>query len=68
MHTLKTETGWVANVNGDFSGDVRLSHEEKGVDVTLPFDVLKSLVAEYVRREKITRLEEASLDQMCGIE
>lgn len=67
MHTMKTETGWTAHFNGDFSGDVRLSNEKKSVDVTLPFDVLRWLVVEYVRRERIERLEGAYADEILGV-
>lgn len=67
MHTLTRPDGWTANFNGDFSGDVRLSNERKAVDVTLPFDVLKALVAEYLRRERVSRLEQASPDELLGL-
>lgn len=67
MHTMKTETGWTAHFDGDFSGDVQLSNEEKSVDVTLPFHVLKSIVVEYIRRERIARLEQALPCEILGL-
>lgn len=67
MHTLKTETGWTAHFNGDFSGDVRLSNEKKSVDVTLPFEVLEALVVEYIRHERIARLEQATPCEILGL-
>jgi len=72
MHTFIHEgTGVVFNHNGDFTGEVRISgaivirdEEPVGPYVTVEFDALKALVAEYVRTETISVLEMAEPDDL----
>lgn len=74
MRTLELSDGWVANHNGDFSGEVLIRKhkiDEKGehsmkvdVDVEIPFDVLKGVVAEYVRLRRLIKLESATADEI----
>jgi len=54
---MKFGDDWIANVNGDFSGDVLIRNHEKKISVDLPFSVLKCIVAEWVKRERIAALE-----------
>lgn len=45
--------------NGDFSGDIDVADKKTGNTVIkIPFEDFKLLVAEYVRIEKISRLEQ----------
>jgi hypothetical protein len=61
--------------NGDFSGDVTIvtpaapgtpPHEAPTFDV--PFTALKELVAEAVRRKKISDLEDLEADELLGFD
>jgi hypothetical protein len=67
MHTTKIGNYTFIH-NGDYSGNTRivngLTHEEMEV----PFDALKGLVAEYVRDERISKLEQAEDDELLGLE
>ncbi len=59
MHTFKTDDDkTVFNFNSDFSGDVIIKRNGKTVNV--PGRDLLALIAEHIRREKISRLENAS--------
>lgn len=59
MHSMEME-GWVAHFNGDFSGNVELRSPGTPTHVTdVPFVVLQAIVAEKVRRERISALEQA---------
>jgi hypothetical protein len=72
-HTQTKRLGW--NHNGDFSGDVIVSVPKKAIDgpwpdgtftVELPFEDIKELVAEYIRRELIRQIEDAEPDELIG--
>lgn len=70
MHTLEASKGTIFNFNSDFSGDVILHiTEQAGTtrEFEVPFDDLAELVAEYVRRKKIARLEDATDEIIFGI-
>jgi hypothetical protein len=66
MHTFKTgdaphETAF--HFNSDLSGDVSIRRslgEIVSKELTIPAEHLLAFVAEFIRREKIARLEEAS--------
>lgn len=58
-HSLQLPGGWTAIHNGDFSGDICFLHEGKAA-ATVPFEVIRGVVAQAVRNEKISRLEQAS--------
>jgi hypothetical protein len=64
MHTTEIQ-GHVIHHNGDYSGDVTIIDPAKD-EMTLPFEVLKELVANYVRDEQISRLESASADDILA--
>lgn len=61
-----------AHHNGDFSGDVIIELRQEqigatgsgGATVCVPFDLLKAIVAAWVRSELIARLEDASDDDL----
>lgn len=64
MHTF-THGDTIIHHNGDFSGSVTIAPGKtesgaKQVEIEVPFSALRALVAEYVRREAISRLEQAS--------
>lgn len=59
--------------NGDFSGDITISSKKTNfepvrnpdgdyIDLTIPFEDLKMIVATYVRDKNISALEQASDD------
>lgn len=61
MHSMDFDSGWVANFNGDFSGDVELRAPGHPTGITnVPFRVLQAIVAEKVRRTRISMLEDAA--------
>lgn len=74
MHTFQTKEApyWIVNHNGDFSGDVILtffkrSDEDRMKEITVPFELLKQLVAEYVRTQRINALENADAADLLGV-
>lgn len=67
MHSFNAPSGTTFHHNGDFSGFIEYE-DSKGGYATLPFEDMKALVAEYVRRERISRLEEMSDDEVFGLE
>lgn len=66
MHHM-SHLDWSVNFNGDFSGDVRLVNPEKKIEVWIPFDVLKAVVAEFVRHKRISQLETCKDDEAIGL-
>lgn len=58
-----------AHFNSDLSGDVILEdHRGLGIEsIRVPGEFVLAFVAEYVRREKITRLEGAGTDELLGL-
>lgn len=49
--------------NGDFSGDIDIADKKTGKTLlSVPFNDLKALVAEWVQSEKIIKLEDADDD------
>lgn len=65
MHTTEIDDA-VFNHNGDYSGNVRIT-DENGNVCEVSFDALKGFVAEYVRQEKISKLENAWYDEVLGL-
>ena len=61
MHTTTLGMGWSANHNSDFSGTVRLADAGTGREIDVPFNILLKLIAEYVRRDRMHKLEQATL-------
>ena len=58
MHNLMIH-GWNVNFNGDFSGDIYLEPPNSPDVMKVPFSLMAALVAEKVRRDRITALEQA---------
>lgn len=54
---------WTINFNGDFSGEVEFV-DPHGVKCNLPFDVVRAVVAERVRRAKISFIEDSNDDEL----
>lgn len=48
--------------NGDFSGDVIIKHGE--TEVFVPYAALLSLVAEQIRQERISEIEQADTETL----
>ena len=58
MHSMEWFSKWSANFNGDFSGDV-IFRDPQGVEHAIPFAHCESVVAEKVRRARISAIENA---------
>jgi len=65
MHTTYSNGGTVFIHNGDYSGGVIIKHE--GKEIEIPFDDITEFVALYVQNEKITKLENSSVNEILGI-
>lgn len=59
--------GYTAFHNSDFSGDVHLQKNGPGVGFTVPGRFLLSLVAEYIRLERISVIEQMSDAEVLGV-
>lgn len=59
MHSLSWYSKWTANFNGDFSGNVEFIAPD-GTRHSIPFDHCASVVAEKIRRDRISALEDAA--------
>lgn len=68
MHSFDAPSGATYHHNGDFSGFILVTvspssvnstwnHNNEMIEVELPFEDLKALVAKHVRNEKIHRIE-----------
>lgn len=76
MITDATDADRTYHHNGDFSGDVLINVAEDevrtipggGLQVAIPMADLIDIVARYVRRERVIRLETASPRDVLGIE
>jgi hypothetical protein len=67
MYTTKVNKT-IFHHNGDFSGDIHIYFENNsGAEILIPFDDIKGLVAEYIRREKISKLEDAEDNELLGV-
>lgn len=66
MHSMEIN-GWTVHFNGDFSGDIELHAPGFPTGVTkVPFEVLAEVVAEKVRRDRISELENASAEEILS--
>lgn len=65
MHTTEIDDT-TFNHNGSYDGDVMICDRNGDVCV-VSFYALKGLVAEYVRHEKICKLENARADAVLGL-
>ncbi len=50
--------------NGDYSGDVTIAHKGTGAQISIPCDVLKRFIANWVREERISELEYTTPDEI----
>lgn len=77
MHTTRLSSGRDLMHNGDFSGNLHIICAPGEVEniagangpivrVTIPFEDLKEIVAEYVRGERISAAEQATTDELLG--
>lgn len=72
MHTLNVDGGYLVVHNGDFSGDLMIrsprgcQHHEEGAEHWMPFHVLQAVVAEKMRADRISALEEASTEELLS--
>lgn len=59
-HTIEFLGGWSVNFNGDFSGDVEFRSPGTPTQVSvIPYRIVQAVVAEKVRRDRISALEDA---------
>lgn len=65
MHTLNAPKGTRFHYNSDLSGNVIVMTPEGEFHV--PGDDLLAFVADYVREERIARLEQASAAELLGL-
>jgi hypothetical protein len=56
-----------AHFNSDFSGDVVIDGPGEFDACVVPFEVMKKIVAYYVRDKKIEALAEGSDDEILGV-
>lgn len=66
MYSMTVESEGVVYLvhhEGDYSGDVLICMSGDR-EVRLPFEVLKAVVAEYVRSHETSLLEQASVDDL----
>lgn len=66
MHTTECEKVRFFH-NGDFSGNVTVVDKATGKKMEIPFFEIKRLVVEYVRIEKIQKLEGCKDDVVLGL-
>ncbi len=59
--------GTVFLVNGDFSGNVKISRGGV-VEIEFPYWQLRALVAEEIRYRKISILETANVEELLGLD
>lgn len=64
MHTTNYER-WIANHNSDLSGNVILHHNGQYV-TEIPGSLIKEIVAEYIRAQHISRIEDMTVDELLG--
>jgi hypothetical protein len=67
---MRTYTHLLTNTlihhNGDLSGDV-IIRDRHGREVEIPGAAMLEFVAHYVRRERISKLEQATTDEILGL-
>ena len=67
MHTF-THGNTTFHYNSDLSGDVHIIHKRSGrEDAYIPGEALLAFIAEYVRRQRISTLEEAGDAEVLGL-
>jgi hypothetical protein len=67
MHTTQT-SGATFIHNGDYSGPITVfTQRDPDVRLEVMMDDLKEFVAEYVRKQYITNLEQLPVDDILGI-
>lgn len=62
-HTSRLPDGWIAIHNGDFSGLVQFKRDGPAV-IRLPFNVILALVTQYIRDQRISRLEDMTDEEI----
>ena len=55
------------NYNSDLSGDIIISTALRYNELQVPGEALLAFVAEYVRRQRIGALEDASASEILGV-
>lgn len=57
MHSMEVDE-YTVNYNSDFSGEVYLTNNRNKVNSVIPFEVFEALVAEKLRSEMISKIEQ----------
>lgn len=65
MHTFESNNGTKFNHNGDFSGDVTICTSEQTFKISC--ESLFEFVSEFVKQEKISKIEKASYSELLGL-
>ena len=66
MHTLGNKRT-IFNYNSDFSGDIKIVDVATGNTIEVASDDLLYFVADFIRSEKISKLEQMSTKELLGI-
>lgn len=68
MHTFESEQHYFFH-NGDYSGEVQIAPKfyQKDDGVVLEMKEILDFVAQYIRRNKISKLEEASTEEILNL-
>ena len=66
MHTFTGEQTRI-HYNSDLSGDCDIINIDTGQSTTVPCEDILEFVAEYVRRQKISKLEQMETKDVLGI-
>ena len=66
MHSMQVRD-WHINHNGDFSGNVEFI-APTGEHYGIPFEVLKEVVAQKVRNDRIAAIESSTAESLLGLD
>lgn len=66
MRSCTTEDGTTFHHNGDYSGDIIIQRPGFG-EITVPFKGILQLVANYIRQERISQLEQAEPKELLNV-
>ena len=64
MHTTETKSGVTFIHNGNYFGPVKIVNGENTIEI--PFEDILEFVGEYVRSERISKLEQMNTEELLG--
>lgn len=69
MHSFQAVSGTTFHYNGDFSGDVTITHEHDAHNgLTIPIGDLADFIAELIRARRISAIENLTTHDLLGID